>query len=281
MNNAPSVSSTSFDHQPLRRAIRSEAIRVMRPSLRAIGLGLSAVFGVLTTVVVMTTATDGPGAGAGIGPGGFATVAQLTAPGGFLAGFALLSRFIGLAVLAVCALSVDTDYRSGFIRLLAQAQPKRRVLFTGKVITLAAFAAMMSAVALLATMFVAFPTAKPADIDSARWTDSLVPHIASGYFNLTIAALAWGSIGLVIATATKNAGMAIGIGVGWLLLLEPIVGMASKSLADYLPGGTIGAVASGGTPNIGWTTALAITIVYAVVATSAAWLLVRNRDISD
>jgi ABC-2 type transport system permease protein len=259
------------------RALRSEAIRVMRPSLRALGLGLAAVFGVLTTVVVMTTAKGEPGAGAD----GFATIVQITAPGGFFASFGLLSRFIGLAALSVCALSVDTDYRSGFIRLLVQAQPKRSVLFASKAITLAAFAAMMSAVGAAVTLFTAFPMAKPANIDRALWTDGLARYVSGGYFNLTVAAFAWGSIGLLISLATKNAGVAIGTGVGWLLLLEPILGMASKPLADYLPGGTISAVASGGTANLAWVVALTLTLTYTAAATTASWLLVRRRDITD
>ncbi len=108
-----------------------------------------------------------------------------------------------------------------------------------------------------------------------------MPHIASGYLNLAVATIAWGSIGFAIATVTKNAGTAIGAGVGWSLLVEPILSMASERVGDYLPGGTIGAVASGGTPNLSWSVALVIAVVYIAAATTVAWLTIRSRDITD
>lgn len=277
-----SVSSLAVRTAPSRgpvNAFRSELVRVTRPRLVGLGLGLAAAFGVLTTVVVFQTAKDTePTAGSVTS---FASIRQLQAVGGFFGSFQLSARLVGLVALAVWAVSVATDYSSGYVRMLVQAEPNRRRLFVGKVVALGSFTVVMTAAATISTLMAAFAIAKPAGISTRSWSTGMVGEILSGYLNLTIAALAWGAVGLLIATLTKNSGIAIGVGVGWLLLLEPIIGIASAKIADYLPGGTTGALAVGGTHAVHWSTALAVTLAYTAVCTAAAGLVFARRDIID
>jgi ABC-2 type transport system permease protein len=260
-------------------AFRSELIRVTRPRLVGLGLGLSAAFGVLTTVVVFLTAKDTEPAPGSVGS--FASIRQLEAAGGFFGSFQLSARLVGLVALAVWAVSVATDYSSGYVRMLVQAEPNRRRLFVGKVAALGSFTVAMTLSATISTLMAAFAIAKPADISTSSWSPGMVGEILSGYFNLTIAALAWGAVGLLIATLTKNSGIAIGVGIGWLLLLEPIIGIASAKIADYLPGGTTGALAVGGTDSVHWSTALVVTLAYAAICAAVAGSVFAKRDISD
>jgi ABC-2 type transport system permease protein len=260
-------------------AFRSESIRTFRRRLMLLGFGLAAVFGILTTLVTFTTATINP---ATSGPqAGFATIAQLEAPGGFLGGFTLLGRLLGVAVLSVWALSVASDYDSGFIRLLTQAEPNRLRLFFGKVGSLVCFTMLMSIIAMAVSVPMAKPLAQSKHISTVAWTNGFVSHALSGIVNLTLASITWGAIGLLIAMKTKNSGFAIGVGVGWLLLIEPIIKMASSKLADYMPGGIIGALTVGGNPQISWMLGLIVTLIYLGVALGLAFFIFRRRDITD
>ena len=71
----------------------------------------------------------------GQGPGSF-TVAQIASPGGFLTALATVSRLAGVILLALWAIAVATDYSTGLIRILVQAQPNRIKLMTGKILAL-------------------------------------------------------------------------------------------------------------------------------------------------
>jgi ABC-type transport system involved in multi-copper enzyme maturation permease subunit len=272
--------SAGTPRRGLINCIRSELVRVTRPRLLLLGMGLAAAFGIMITAVVFGTAEETLSSAGGLSQS-FATMTQLEASGGFFGSFELLARLLGLVVLAVWAISVATDYDSGFIRMLVQAEPNRLRLFLGKITALGCFTLLVALVATIATVVTALPAAGGSDISTDQWSSGVVGHALSGYANLTIAALAWGSIGLLIATITKNSGVAIGVGVGWLLLIEPIIGLASKSAANYLPGGTIGALAAGGTDKVSYITALIITLLYAAVAMGVAAKFFLSRDIHD
>ncbi len=261
--------------------VRSEVVRVFRPTLRLLGLGLSAGFALVTTIVTFMTAEPATTeAGSAVAPS-FASIEILQAPGGFFGAFELLARFLGLVLLSVWALSVAGDYSSGFIRMMVQAQPNRLQLFSGKLLALCGFTAMCTAVAAVLALVAAFGIAGPADIDTASWSTNLVPEVLSGSVNLTVSCIAWGCIGLLIATLTRSAGLAIGLGVGWLLLVEPLIGLASQDVADFLPGGIIGAVATGGSDSVAWTTSFVLTIAYAAISAGAALTVFVRRDITE
>ncbi len=242
-----------------------------------LALGLSVVFGLITTVVVIQSAADNSDQ---LGAAGVPR-AIIEGAGGFFACFGLLSRFLGLGALSIAALSVDADYRSGFIRLLSQAQPRKGVLFSAKAAAIAIVVAIMTVIASFVTFMAAGPIAGSSDFSLDTWKTGAVQQALGGVGRLFLATLAWASIGLLIATITKSAGAAIGIGVGWLLLLEPLVTQASKDIGTYLPGGTISALAQAGPAAISRSTALVLICIYLIAATIAAWIIRSRRDITD
>jgi ABC-2 type transport system permease protein len=275
---------TIHDGRPphlLAQSIRSESVRVRRPGLLAIGFGLGAAFAVVTTLVTFLTAEPLDTAADSAAPTSFASVEAIEAIGGFFSSFELLGRVLGLVVLAVWALSLAADFDSGFVRMLVQAQPDRRRLFAGKVIALVAFTSAVTLVAIFFTLMTAFPVAPPADLSTDAWSTDLVSEILAGLANLLLSSIVWGAIGLAIATITRSAGAAIGIGVGWLLLVEPLIGLASDALADYLPGGVVGAVTTGGSDTVEWSVAVVIAAVYAAVSLGVAGTVFARRDITD
>jgi len=49
---------------------------------------------------------------------------------------------------------------------------------------------------------------------------------------------------------------------------------------DYLPGGTLSALAGGGSPNLDWSLALGLTVLYGIAATAISLVTFRQRDIT-
>ena len=75
-----------------------------------------------------------------------------------------------------------------------------------------------------------------------------------GFFTFTIAGLAWGLIGLTLAVLTCSAAMAIGIGIGFLLVVEGLITIFAPDAGPYLPGGTLSTLAAGGNDQLAWVT---------------------------
>ena len=117
------------------RVIKSELIRLLRPSFIVGGIGLMAAFGVLATVIGFSAAGQ-----SGAGPAQyFPSEMALAASDGFVSGLALASNLVGIVALAFWAIAVASDYGSGLIRLLVQAEPKRYRLLMGKLGALLVF----------------------------------------------------------------------------------------------------------------------------------------------
>ncbi len=85
----------------------------------------------------------------------------------------------------------------------------------------------------------------------------------------------------MIAVLTKSSALAIGIGIGYLLVVESLIGIIAPKSTVYLPGGTLNALVSGGTSQLAWTAALGLTILYGAVAITVSLLAFRARDITS
>ena len=118
------------------RAIRSELTRLRNPALILGGMGLMVFFGLLSTTILFYTV--GSDSNALPNMGGI-TLAALEASDGMFAGLQNFVGMLGVITLVVWAMGATTDYSSGLIRLLVQAEPSRWRLLLGKVVALTAF----------------------------------------------------------------------------------------------------------------------------------------------
>ncbi|MGB8385100.1 MAG: hypothetical protein WCG47_28320 [Dermatophilaceae bacterium] len=260
--------------------VRSEVTRLTRRGLVIGWLSLTAVFAVLINVVMFQVVSGAPTPPAN-GPGvSFPTEAQLLSDHGIVAGLAAASSLFGVVTLAFWAIATATDYNTGLVRLLVAAHPIRWQLIIGKWFALAIFTAAATAVALAANLIAAPVAAQAADYSPTAWGTNLVPTLAAAAFNLFCALLVWGTIGLALASLTRSAGIAIGVGIGYVLLLESII-KAAASVGDWLPGTTITALANGGTPHLAYPGALALGLTYLGIALIAATVVFTRRDITD
>jgi ABC-2 type transport system permease protein len=264
------------------RPFRSEFIRIWRPAYFYGGFGAMAGFAALISVFIYTAAKTGPPVPTASGQGaGFARVAQIASPGGFLAPLTVLSRPAGVIVLSLWAIAVATDYSTGLIRIVVQAYPKRVQLLTGKIAALAAFTVIAATIAYLVMIFCARPLARLEGIDVEHWKTDFASHSLKGYLDFTVAMLVWGLIGLLLAVLTRSSAMAIGIGIGFLLVVESLITIVAANAAKYLPGGTLTTLVQGGTDGFSWGAAAGVVVLYGVIAAGVSLLVFRARDITS
>jgi ABC-2 type transport system permease protein len=243
-----------------------------------------AVFAALVSVFIYTAAPN-VAANAPHEPGPAsrfaATAAQIALPGGFLTALATVSTLAGTVLLAVWAICAASDYSTGVIRLLVQAEPKRVRLLAGKMVALLAFTVLATAIVTLIVVLVSRPLARLEGIATHAWKTDFVAHLISSYANFTIAAIVWGLIGLALAVLTRSSALAIGIGIGigYLLVVENLIGIVAPGATPYLLGGTLSALVSGGTAQLAWLPALGLTLLYGAVAATVSLVAFRRRDI--
>jgi len=73
--------------------------------------------------------------------------------------------------------------------------------------------------------------------------------------------------------------IAIGIGLGFLLVAEGLISIVAPDASTYLPGGTLDTLASGGNDQLAWGAALGLVVLYGVVAATVSLAVFRTRDI--
>src|SRR5664279_3484647 len=282
MNGRYAVADPMGNHRPgLLNVVASELLRLRRSGIALGWLGLTAALAVLINVVMFQIVKNGnppPLNGPGIN---FPTAATLLSDKGIVAGLPAASSMFGVVALSFWALATSTDYSTGLIRILVSAQPRRWFLVIGKWIALAIATALTTGVALVVSLMVAPIAARAAGFTPTAWGTNLGPDLASATVNLFCALLVWGTIGLALATLTRSSGIAIGVGIGYVLLLETVIKAAVSSAGRWLPGTTIAALANGGTPELAYGRALALGLVYVVVALGAALVVFTRRDVTD
>ena len=260
------------------RAIRCELVRLKTPSFLLGGMGLIVFFSVLATTIVFLT-VGGESAG---GPPGTQriTTQALEASDGMFAGLQNFVGMLGIVTLAMWAMAVTSDYSSGLIRLLVQAQPNRLQLLGGKVVALTAFTCLSTLVATIAVLVVSPGVASLGDVSTNAWSSGLLGTALEAYVQLTLCVLMWGVIGLLVGMLTRSAGISIGIGIGYLMIFEGLAGMLFDSAQKWLPGSAFSVIASGGSTDMAFGTAAFVAGAYAVGALVLTAVTFRRRDIT-
>jgi hypothetical protein len=101
---------------PRFRATRSEAKRLNRWSFAGVGAGLLAFFAAMATVIRFLGDDSVPDlSGVSI---------DLASAQGLVAGMSTASSLIGVVVLACWAAATASDYSTGWIRVMVQAEPR-------------------------------------------------------------------------------------------------------------------------------------------------------------
>ncbi|MDP2401127.1 MAG: hypothetical protein Q8M66_04045 [Actinomycetota bacterium] len=258
------------------RVVKSELIRLNRPSFILGGIGAMAAFGAIATAIAFAAAGK-----TGAGPGAYIpTEAALAAPTGFAAGLVLAANLVGIIALALWAIAVASDYSTGLIRLLAQAEPRRWRLLVGKVLALMLYTLVGTLAATLAAYVTALVCAPIFDVSTAAWGTDTLLTLVEAFRNLSLSAIVWGVIGLLVALVTRSSGVAIAAGVGYVVVFENMVVAVAQDAADWLLGSTLTALAAGGTPAIAFESALQLGAAYFVGGIVIAIAVMHFREIT-
>jgi ABC-2 type transport system permease protein len=261
--------------------VRSELLRLRRPAVLVGWFGLVVMFAVLINFVMFnvveesgTAPADGPGVS-------FPSAAALLAPEGIVAGLGAAASFFGVVTLAFWALASAGDHSTGLVRIIVAAEPRRWRLLLGKWIALALVTAATTLAALVVNVVVAPVAAQAGGFSPDAWGTDLVPVLLEATGHLYLSLLVWGSIGLALAVLTRSAGVAIGVGVGYVLLFEAVISAVATDVADWLPGSILTALAQGGNEVVSLTAASATGAAYVAAALGTALFVFQRRDVTD
>jgi ABC-2 type transport system permease protein len=260
------------------RTVRSELTRLFSRNYVLGGIGLMAALGLLVTIIVFVTATGGS---AMAPPGGqTVSIATLEASDGIFAGLRLASNMWGIVALVVWAIFAASDYATGLVRLLVQAQPRRLRLLGGKAVALTLFTCLATLITTVVVVVASPAIAGATGVSPDAWTEGIAGTFLSGYLHLTLAALMWGFAGLFVGVLTRSTGISIAVGIGYLLVFEMVFGMLLDDAAKWLPGSSFATVAAGGTAGMGFGAGLLVALGYVAVAYAVASAVFRRRDIT-
>jgi ABC-type transport system involved in multi-copper enzyme maturation permease subunit len=260
--------------------VRSELTRLGQRRLLLTWFGLMVLFAMMINTVMATVVgdIDAPGLPS---PGvTFPTRSELEAPSGVMAGLAAASNLFGIVTLSFWALFTAQDYSSGLIRLLVAGEPRRWRLLAGKVVALLMVTTLATTAAAAANVMAA-PLVGASGIDTSAWGTDAGAVVGGAWINLYLSLAAWGVLGLVIATVTRSSMVAVAIGVGYVLVVESLIGMIGSAPSDWLLGTTLNAIASGGTGAVAFGTSLALGAAYVIVGLVLAGVVFTRRDVTD
>ncbi len=265
----------------MNRVFSSEWIKIARPSTLLGWMGPVVLFAIMGTIFNFTEAATE--AGQFRGPFGIAPgPAQLAAPDGWIIGMHSASSFIGLIALAIFATNIAREYEKGTIRILLVAEPRRIQLLIGKLLALSSFVVVIAAGATIITMLVSMALAPSQNISMDAWLSwQGLLELLKGFASISLATIVWGLIGGVLAIVARSAAISISIGVGFLFIFELLIGQFAEAIGTKLPATVLGALASGGTFTIDYSTALALSLVYGVASIAISLYIFIRRDVTD
>ena len=258
--------------------VRSEVMRLTRWTFVGVGAGLAAFFALVGTLISFMIGSDLQSAAP---PPGMGVAVDLESAQGITAGLPMAANLLGVLALSLWASAAASDYSSGWIRVMVQAEPRRWRLLAGKSIALTSFTVMGTILAAAVAVGIAPVLAGATDISTSEWSDDLIGVVASGWANLTIAILIWGIIGFAVATASRSAVVAIGGGIGYMMVFEGVLRLAAEGTTRYLPGSILSTVVAGGTSDVSYGVALGLAATYAVAAAVISVAVFSRRDITS
>jgi ABC-2 type transport system permease protein len=271
------------------RAFRSEWSRLMRPGALLGGAGTIVGSAILVTAILFAIAKPAADITLADAAAGRATITRemLEASDGMVAAFQLTGQLIGIISLVIFAQNLGAEYSHGTLKMLLTREPRRLRLLTGKAAALGALITLAIVVAFVAQSLLAVVMAAARGIPATAWFQ---PHglAVAGLLLLRVvgAALAWGAIGLLLAILLRASAAAVGIGIGYTVVAEPIVSLAFNQGAKYLPGRTLqsfvswGGSIKGQPAGLDGPVAALFLLLYLAVMLAVAVTLFRRRDVA-
>jgi ABC-2 type transport system permease protein len=257
----------------------SEGKRLRRPTFAGVGLLAVSLFALISTFSAFMTADMAAELGGSLPM--FGVVGDLAAADGIVAGVGMAADIIGIIMLALWAGAVASDYSTGWVRLTVAAEPRRWRLIAGKLVTLTGFTMLATTLATFVSTVVAPAAALATGVETSAWGTNLLPVVSEAWFNLTVVALVWGSIGFAVASVTRSAIAAIASGIGYLLVVEGMLTQIAEDVTTYLPGSVLDAVMAGGNDSIAYGPALVLAALVVAACVGVTTVVFSRRDVTS
>ena len=87
----------------------------------------------------------------------------------------------------------------------------------------------------MVVVVIARPLARLEGIQVEAWKTDFLWHLLNGYFDFTVSVLVWGLIGLMLAVLTRSSALAIGSGIGFLLVVESLITIVASGATPICP----------------------------------------------
>lgn len=274
------------------RAFAAELLKVRkRPSTWALGLvwlSLILLFGYLIPYLLYRFVPAAPE----LNPSIFLTNTLPQALVANVVGFASLG---GPLVLILAASSMGSEYGWGTLKTILTQAPGRVQVFGGKFLALGL---VLLCFVVLAFILAGIGSLVVALIQGELIAWPTVGTILQGMGTLLLIFVAWAAFGSFLAVLFQNTALAVGLGLIYVLVIENLIGgfagfaTAIRSIYNLLLGPNAAALALAaaettqtgalGQPpgTIGAVQALIATVVYCIVLTILAALLLRRRDVT-
>lgn len=271
------------------RALAAEWTKLWRARQMLAVWGTMAAFTCLFAVLFFSNAGDAPTApGPGRG-GSFLTRADLAEPQGLTITLQVASQLLGIVTFVLVAGSHAAEYSQGTLKMLLARDPVRLRLLAGKTLALLLFATVgIVAAALLQGAAASGMAAARGIATSGWWTAANLASALGLLARVALAAWVWGLLGLLLATVLRSGPAAIGLGIGYTIVVESILGLVLQDIHPYLPGQVLQAFVSGGQAPLGQASgeplslegAAGLGLAYTLLFAGISALVFQRRDVT-
>lgn len=264
------------------KAFRSEWVKLSRPGLLAGCIGPMVALVALATFGMMRVASlqvEGRRPNAG-----FARVLS-EGSGGWLVGLEAATSMLGVIALVTFASNIGGEYKNATLRSLLAIEPRRLQLLAGKLLALCSLTAAAVAIAIVVAGISSVGFGNAFGVETSSWlSGSGLAKAMPAYLNVTLACIGWGIVGGFLAITLRTSAAAIGIGIGYLVVGEPILARAViapvlDAQAAWFPGEVLRAFAMGGNGSSSYLRAALLALLYVGAFGAIAGALFRRRDV--
>jgi ABC-type transport system involved in multi-copper enzyme maturation permease subunit len=274
------------------RIIRSEWTKFLRPGQLLGSWGTMAGFVLLLTVLLLSNAKAGdvasPADQGQRGPPSL-SFSQFEVPAGGIFTFQATGQLLGIITLVIAAANVATEYSAGTLKMLLVREPRRPLLLGGKLVALALFSAAGITLALVLSVGVSAAIAAARGIEtSAWWTGDGWSAIGQAYANVVLASWVWLLLGAMLAVVFRSGFPAIGVGIAYPILVEPLLSLVAADAVKYMPGRVLQTLVAGHTgqafgdtsASLSYASAAVLAGAYALAFLAISVYAMSQRDVA-
>jgi ABC-2 type transport system permease protein len=192
-----------------------------------------------------------------------------------------IAGLVQIFALVLGILIVATEFRHGTITPSLLAVPDRVRLVFAKLLASLGAGALLGVVASALCAVLVFPLLSARDIDTGGSTSDVLELIAGN----TVAAALFAALGVGLGGLVRNQVGAIIGALGWIFLVEPLLGIIpgfEDVITKWFPSGAANATAGTATSDdaLGQVPAGLLLAAYAAAFLAAGIVMMRRRDVS-